>query len=259
MTYVNALGQPIGKPVPNWKTAKLPTREVLVGKTCRLELLHSKHAPDLWAANSLDKEQKNFTYLPYGPFSDFTEYEAWVTSVADKPDPVFYAIIDASTNKAVGVTSFEGVYPKLGSVEIGHLNYSPLMQRTIISSETFILMARHAFSLGNRTLVWRCHSLNYPSANAAKRFGYRYECFFKNYSVMKGLNRNTAWFSIIEEEWPAVNEVYTRWLDLALNGKHLSLSLMIPKLDVQRGIHYHLICNITKLSTVKPKLTTTSE
>ncbi len=236
--YYNSSGQPIGKPVPNWKNAKLPMGEPLEGKTCRVELLSCQHVPDLWEANSSEKAKKNLNYLAYGPFNDIAEYEAWVTSVAGKPDPMFFAIIDARTNKAVGVASYLGVHPELGSIEIGHLNFSPLMQRTIISSEAFILMARNAFSLGNRTLVWRCHSLNSASVNAAKRYGFQYECFFQNYSVMKNHNRNTAWLSIIEEEWPAVDEVYTKWLDMALAGNHKSLSVMIADLNETRGIYY---------------------
>ena len=100
-------------------------------------------------------------------------------------------------------------------------------------------MARNGFLLGNRTLVWRCHSLNSASVNAAKRYGFQYECIFQNYCVMKDRNRNTAWLSIIEEEWPAVNEVYTKWLDLALTGNHKSLSVMTADLNEKKGV-YHL-------------------
>jgi RimJ/RimL family protein N-acetyltransferase len=233
--YFNSLGQPIGKPVPNWKDAKMPTGEPLEGKTCRLELLGCQHVPDLWEANSIDKAKKNISYLPYGPFNDISEYKAWVSSVAGKPDPMFFAIIDVKTNKPVGVASYMGIRPELGSIEIGHLNFSPLMQRTIISSEAFIMMARNAFLLGNRTLVWRCHSLNSASVNAAKRYGFQYECFFQNYSVMKNRSRNTSWLSIIEEEWSSVDEVYTRWLELALAGNHKSLSVMIADLNEKKG------------------------
>jgi RimJ/RimL family protein N-acetyltransferase len=233
--YFNSSGQRVGKPVPDRTISKRPTGETLIGKTCHLELLHRNHILDLWAAYSIDKEHKNFTYLPYGPFDDITHFEVWVKSVVGKSDPVFYAIIDSNTKKAVGVSSYLRIYPELGSIEIGHLHFSPLMQRTIISSETIILMARYAFSLGNRTLVWKCHSLNVPSLAAAKRYGFQYESFFLNHTLMKNQNRNTAWLSIIKEEWPAVDEVYTKWLNLALAGNHQSLSAMMAELKENRG------------------------
>ena len=241
---VNPEGQPLlGKPVPSWTRAKLPTSDPIVGITCSVVPLTVQHTSDLWQAyGTFEMQKRNLTYLGYGPFKTFESYEAWVQSVVDKLDPKFYAIIDSKTCKAVGVASYLGVYPELGSIEIGHLNFSPLMQRSIISSEAFILMARNAYELGNRTLVWRCHSLNAASLGAAKRYGFQYECFFQNYMVMKGHNRNTAWLSITLEEWPAVNQVYTEWLESALSGKYQSLSSMMDEMIKERGtiIDYEL-------------------
>ena len=227
---INSLGQPFGKILADWKIPEFPETKPIVGNSCRLEVLSHVHAADLWSSNCFDVKSKNWNYLPYGPFEDFATYEDWVKSVAVQSDPMYFAIIDLKTEKAIGVSAYTFIAPEMGSIEIGHLNFSPLMQRSIRSTETIFLMIKNAFSIGFRRVVWRSHSLNAASISAANRFGFKFECFFKNYSVMKGHNRNNVWFSIIEEDWPALKNVYENWMTLALQGKHQSLRTMIGQL-----------------------------
>jgi RimJ/RimL family protein N-acetyltransferase len=224
---VNYLGQPFGKKLPDWKSSKFPETKPIVGNSCRLEVLTHDHAFDLWSANCIDVEKKNWNYLPYGPYDDFVTYENWVKSVAGKSDPMYFAIVDLETEKPVGVSAYTFIAPEMGSIEIGQLNFSPLMQRSIKSTETIFLMIENAFSNGFRRVVWRSHSLNAASISAANRFGFKFECFYKNYSVMKGRNRDNVWFSIVEEDWPALHKVYENWMKLALQGNHQSLRTMI--------------------------------
>jgi RimJ/RimL family protein N-acetyltransferase len=221
------LGKPVGEPVESWKIPPLPTLDPIVGHNCRVERLSMAHSKDLFEAYQLNKNGSNWTYLTYGPFNEFSEYQKFLSEIIVKPDPMFHAIIDLRTNKPVGVATFMEINPVNGSIEIGHISFSPLMQRTIMSSEAIIMMAKKAFEWGYRRLEWKCHSLNGPSVNAAKRYGFNYEGVFRSIQVMKGNNRDTAWFSITLDEWPGILEVYNTWLNLAQEGKHTSLSTMM--------------------------------
>jgi RimJ/RimL family protein N-acetyltransferase len=226
----------LGKPLPAWKCAQLPPLKRINGRSCFLEPLSTDHAEKLWVANSVDVQKKNWTYLPYGPFVNLEEYKSWISSVEGLPDPLYFAIIDQNTQNPVGVSSYTFVNPKYGSIEIGHLNFSPLMQRTIISSEAIILLIRNAFSIGYRRVVWRSHSLNAASISAALRYGFTFEAYFKNYSVMKGHNRNNVWFSIIDEDWPAIDEIYAKWLKQAFEGTHSSLKDMTSNINGKKCV-----------------------
>lgn len=126
---------------------------------------------------------------------------------------------DKKSGKPVGVAAFDCIDDFFGSIEIGKLNFSPLMQRSLISSEAIIIMIRKAFELGFRRVAWRTHSLNVGSISAAKRFGFKFEAFFKYYSVMKGHNRNTLWYSIISDDWPELNKIFSTWLESGGQGK----------------------------------------
>jgi RimJ/RimL family protein N-acetyltransferase len=140
-------------------------------------------------------------------------------TVVAKDQPLFYAVVDLRLKKPVGVSSFDFIDDVFGAIEIGHLNFSPLMQRSLVSSEAVIIMIRKAFELGFRRVAWRCHSLNAASISAAKRFGFKFEAFFKYYSVMKGHNRNNLWYSIIADDWPQLNEIYTKWFESGCKKK----------------------------------------
>jgi RimJ/RimL family protein N-acetyltransferase len=187
------------------------------GRLCRLEPLDAAtHAAALHAAYATDREGRNWTYLPYGPFASAAEYAAWVESVQSREDPVFLAIIDLATQQPIGVASYLRVDPAMGSIEVGHLSYAPALQRTPASTEAMYLMMRRVFDeLGYRRYEWKCDSLNAPSVAAAKRLGFRFEGIFRQAVVMKGRNRDTAWFSILDGEWPALRAAFEQWLDPA--------------------------------------------
>ena len=214
---VNELGQPIGWPVAGWSARPAPPDDPMVGAHCRLERLDpGRHAADLHAAHLLDTDGRNWTYLPYGPFASLDDYRLWAEGVAGSGDPQFWAIIDARTQQAVGVASFLRVDRASGSIEVGHINYSPLLQRTAAATEAMYLMMRRAFDeLGYRRYEWKCDSLNAPSRAAAARLGFTYEGTFRQAVIYKGRNRHSAWFSITDGEWPVVSAAFTAWLDPA--------------------------------------------
>jgi RimJ/RimL family protein N-acetyltransferase len=208
----NEFGQPIGFAVEAWTPPPVPPRSPLSGRFAELEPLDSaRHARDLFAANSMD-DGRMWTYLPYGPFSNLEEYEAWLDSVAPQPDPAFFAIVDRATGKATGAASYLRIEPRHGVIEVGHLAYSPLLQQTPVATEAMYLMMRNAFELGYRRYEWKCDSFNYPSRSAAQRLGFSYEGIFRQAVVVKDRNRDTAWFSILDSEWPALREAFERWL-----------------------------------------------
>jgi RimJ/RimL family protein N-acetyltransferase len=209
----NSLGQIIGFPVTDWKPVARPMRKVMTGRFCRLEPLDAaRHAADLYAANALDAEGRNWTYLPYGPFDSLASYRSWLDQFSTTADPLFFAIISNATGKAVGVASFMRIDPASGSIEVGHLNFSPLMQRTPIATESMYLMMKEAFALGYRRYEWKCNALNMPSRAAAQRLGLSFEGVFRQATVIKGHNRDTAWYAAIDKEWPALNQAFQAWL-----------------------------------------------
>ncbi len=212
---MNPLGQPIGLLVPNWAPPALPVRALMQGRYCCVEPLDpAQHALELYRANEADHEGRNWTYLPYGPFANFEDYHAWLSQSAATSDPMFFAIIDLKTNKAVGVCSYLRIDPRHGSIEVGHLNFSPFLQATPAATEAMYLMMERAFDLGYRRYEWKCHALNAPSRRAATRLGFSFEGIFRQAAVYKGRSRDTAWFSIIDKEWPPLSVVFKRWLAL---------------------------------------------
>jgi RimJ/RimL family protein N-acetyltransferase len=236
----NFLGQPIGFAIKDWKPAAHPTRKVLTGRFCSLEPLSTlKHAADLFSANALDAEGKNWTYLPYGPFDSLSSYSSWIDQFSSTIDPLFFAIISNKTGKAVGVSSYLRIDPANGSIEIGHLNFSPLMQQTPIATEAMWLMMKEAFSLGFRRYEWKCNALNLPSRSAAQRLGLSFEGIFRQAAIVKGRNRDTAWYATIDKEWPALNEAFQYWLSPANFDdeeiQRVSLSKLTEAVLVRKG------------------------
>ncbi|HWB46202.1 MAG TPA: GNAT family protein [Hyphomicrobiaceae bacterium] len=205
---------PVGRPLPDWTARAAPPRTPMQGRFCRLEPLDpARHARALFDANSLDREGRNWTYLFVGPFADFAAYQAWLEKVAPSNDPLFHTIIDESNGKPVGVATFMRIDPPNGVIEVGNINYSPLLQRKPAATEAMFLMMRRVFDeLGYRRYEWKCDSLNAPSRAAALRLGFQFEGIFRQAVVYKGRNRDTAWFSIIDSEWPALKRAYEQWL-----------------------------------------------
>jgi len=186
----------------------------MVGRFCRVEPLDpARHAADLFAANGLDKDGRNWTYLFQEPFADLGSYHLWLEQVAKGDDPLFHTIVDLKSGKAVGVATFMRIDRANGVIEVGNINYSPLLQRTPAATEAmFLMMARVFDELGYRRYEWKCDSLNAPSRAAALRLGFQYEGLFRQAVIYKGRNRDTTWFSIIDAEWPVLKRAYQQWL-----------------------------------------------
>ena len=231
----NALGQPVGAPVPNWSPRPKPPRTPITGRYCRVEMLDpAKHAADLFAGNKLDVEGRNWTYLAYGPFERFDDYRAWQETVATSEDPLFHTILDADSGKAIGIASLMRIDPANGVIEVGHINYSPLLQRKPHATEAMYLLMKRVFDeLGYRRYEWKCDNCNGPSKAAAERYGFTFEGLFRQATVYKGRNRDTAWFSITDKEWPAIKRGFEQWLAPAnfdaAGGQRSKLAELIAK------------------------------
>ena len=232
---LNRLGQPVGPPVPGWIPPPAPPRASMVGDYCRVEPLDAdRHAASLHAANRLDAEGRNWTYLSVGPFDRLDDYRAWARDAAAGGDPMFFAVIDKAGGHAVGVASYMRIDPPKGSIEVGHINFSPPLQRTRAATEALYLMIAQVFALGYRRFEWKCDALNEPSRRAAIRLGLSHEGIFLQASVVKGRNRDTAWYSATDREWPALQRAFRRWLDPAnfdpAGNQKLSLSSLTAPL-----------------------------
>jgi len=209
----NAFGQPVGDEVPGWAPPPMPGGVALQGRFCKLEPLDpERHAEPLYAADALDTDGRSWTYLPYGPFASLDEYRTWLSAMAAGRDPCFYAIVDAATDRAVGVCSYLRIDPSAGSIEVGHLHFSPLLQGKPAATEAMFLMMQQAFALGYRRYEWKCNSLNEPSRRAALRLGFTYEGCFRQARIDRGRNRDTTWYSVIDAEWPALKALFEEWL-----------------------------------------------
>ncbi|MFO1172038.1 MAG: GNAT family protein [Hyphomicrobiaceae bacterium] len=212
----NAFGQSIGPDVPGWVERPRPPRTPIEGRMVRIEAIDvERHAADLYGANAVD-DGRMWTYMGYGPFASLDEYKAWMRATCLGDDPLFHTIIDKATGKAVGVASLLRIDPKNGVIETGHIAYAPCLQKTPAATEAmFLLMHRVFDELGYRRYEWKCDALNAPSQRAAARLGFTYEGIFRQAVTYKGRNRDTAWFAIIDKEWPAVKAAYEAWLDPA--------------------------------------------
>lgn len=212
---VNQYGQPIGPPVLGWTARPRPERTPMAGRRCRLEPLQaSRHAAALHEAYSADPDGRHWMYLPYGPFSSAESYAKWVRANESREDVIFFAIIELPSEHPVGVASYLDIQPAMGVVEVGHLRYAAALQRTPAATEAMYLMMRRALDeLGYRRYEWKCDSHNAPSRRAAERLGFRYEGTFRQAVVMKNRNRDNAWFSITDSEWPAIRAALEAWLE----------------------------------------------
>ena len=213
---LNPFGQPIGPELSNWRAPPRPGRHLLQGRFCRVEPLDvGQHARQLYDANALDPDGRMWAYLFSGPFAGFEEYRAWLEPKPASDDPLFFAFVDRARDQAVGIGSYLRIEPAHGVIEVGHLAFSPLMQRTPVATEAMYLMMREAFELGYRRYEWKCDALNAASRRAAERLGFTFEGIFRQAIVYKGRNRDTAWYSIIDREWPALDAAFRAWLDPA--------------------------------------------
>jgi RimJ/RimL family protein N-acetyltransferase len=237
---LNHLNQPVGLSVGHWQPPAFPGKEPMEGRFCRLEPLDAaQHAESLFAANALDAGGQSWTYLPYGPFNTFKDYRDWMERECCGTDPLFLAIVERRSGRALGVASYLRITPASGFIEVGHLNYSPLLQRTPAATEAMYLMMARAFDLGYRRYEWKCNALNAPSRAAAQRLGLSFEGVFRQATVAKRRNRDTAWYAAIDEEWPVLRSAFQQWLDPGnfdeQGGQRISLSSLTAPILKQIG------------------------
>lgn len=214
MPRTNEYGQPIGDAIPDWTTRPRPGNVTLTGRTCCLEPLDpAKHTNDLFDAYLLHSDPSVWTYVHWDLCTELEPFRKYIESTAQVLDSKFFVVIDLKTEKAVGMLAYLRIDPAHGSIEVGWLRFSPLLQQTIASTETHYLLMAYAFDeLGYRRYEWKCDSLNAPSRKTAARLGFRFEGIFRQSFVYKGRNRDTAWFSIIDKEWPAIKAAFQAWL-----------------------------------------------
>jgi RimJ/RimL family protein N-acetyltransferase len=219
-------GQPVGPEVDE-TPARRPQPVVLAGRYGRVERLRADHAADLW--NAVKGHDPIWTYLSsYGPFANFAAFSQWVANRVALDDPYSYAIINREA-QAVGIATLMSISPANRSIEVGHIVYSPALQRTPLGTEAQHLLARYAFeTLGYRRYEWKCNALNAPSRRAALRYGFVFEGILRQQMIAKGRNRDTAYYSMLDSEWPARKAAFERWLSAdnfdAAGRQKLSLS-----------------------------------
>lgn len=223
--------RPVSKPVPPaglrpehvlsadpvWPlpSGRAPQRIPIEGDGVRLEPLDpARHAAELFAASHADAQAlRVWDWLPYGPFADLPAFGRWLAEGAEADDPLLFAIRPAASGRAEGMAAFMAIRPQHGVLEIGHIWFAPPLQRTRAASAVLMRMIAHAFDgLGCRRVEWKCDALNERSRRAALRLGFRFEGIFYRHMVVKGRNRDTAWFSIIEAEWPERRAAFACWL-----------------------------------------------
>jgi RimJ/RimL family protein N-acetyltransferase len=204
-----------GETIADFAPAISPPRTPLIGETAQLEPVDPQaHAADLFdLSHGHNAPPSLWRYLGYGPFCDQGAFSRWLGECAESADPLFFAIRDKASGQAAGMASYLNIHPEHGRIEIGHIWFAPLLQKTRPATEALFLLMRQAMdALGYRRLEWKCDALNEPSRRAAVRLGFRFEGLFYNHLIVKGRNRDTAWFSIIDSEWPAVRANFETWL-----------------------------------------------
>lgn len=215
MTYrINEFNQPVGEACPDWQPRPLPERKTLTGVYCRLEpLSRQAHAASLYDAWQQAPDQSGWTYLFAGPFDSQAAFDAWLGMAEQSLDPLHYAVVDTASGQALGSLSLMRQDPKNGVIEVGSVTFSPRLRRTTLATEAHFLLMRYVFdTLGYRRYEWKCDSLNAPSRKAAERFGFQFEGIFRQAIIYKGRTRDTAWYSLLDKEWPTVKHAFVTWL-----------------------------------------------
>ena len=204
----------LGPEVAGWTPAAWPSEAPMEGRYARLVRLDpDAHAADLFAA--FDGHDALWDYMPNGPFHSAPAYIRWARDAVAGKDPVFWAIFEQGASHPVGIASYLRITPEHGTIEVGHICFSPALQRSIAATEAMFLMMDWAFSNGYRRYEWKCNALNLPSRRAAQRLGFSFEGVFRQHMIIKGRNRDTAWFAMTDRDWPALREAYRAWLSPA--------------------------------------------
>lgn len=213
MTDTTIHQQALGFSMENWSSRILPDIDIIEGNYCILKRVNQKlHSKELYTAFQQDSSEQIWTYLPYGPFKNFEEFDLWLQKQEQSTDPIFYTILNIETRKSVGYISLMRIQPQHGVLEIGHVVFSPELQKTTAATEVIYMLLNYAFTeLGYRRVEWKCDALNEKSNKAALRFGFTFEGIFRQALVYKNRNRDTAWYSIIDTEWPSIKPIYQDW------------------------------------------------
>lgn len=211
----NEFGQLVGESIKNWQPKSFPPLRVMNGQYCILEPINiENHAVNLFDSLCLENQGESWTYLPYGPFDTLMQFQKWLIDTTSTQDTQLYAILDPKTKLPIGVAGYLRINPEHGVIEVGHLHFSTLLKRTPAATEAMYLMMRYVFDeLAYRRYEWKCNSLNQASRNAALRLGFTFEGIFRQSNVFKNCNRDTAWFSILDSEWPVLKSRFEQWLD----------------------------------------------
>ena len=217
----------------NWKPCARPARTALEGRYCRLEALDpARHGDQLFEAAMAPGAEERFRYLFDAP-EDRASFEGWLKRSAASEDPLYYAVIDLATGRTEGRQSLMRITPEHGVIEVGNILWGPRIARTRVATEALYLHARYVFEeLGYRRFEWKCNEANGPSKRAAMRFGFTFEGVFRQHMIVKGRSRDTAWFAMVDGEWPALREAYERWLDPGNFDEH---GAQREKLTVRRA------------------------
>lgn len=212
--FENEYGQQIGHPMPGWTARPRPQRRSFEGRYCALEALEVRRARELFEAYATAANGRDWTYMVMGPFSDLPAFQQYLEKAAASDDPLHYSVVDRGTGRAVGTLALMRIDSANGVIEVGSVMFSPVLQHTRMSTEAQYLLMKYAFDdLGYRRYEWKCDSLNAPSRRSADRLGFQFEGIFRQAMLYKGRSRDTAWFSIIDSEWPLVRSAFEGWLD----------------------------------------------
>ena len=202
----------LGSAVPGWSERPAPTGATVEGRFARLEKLDAaRHGANLWAA--VKDNDHIWDFLAYGPFANEAGFTAWLATRAALTDPLYYTVLEKKTGRALGCLTLMETRPAMGVIEVGHIFYSPALQKTPAATDAIYLAAKIVFDdLGYRRYEWKCNDLNDPSKFAALRFGFTFEGVFRQHLIVKGRNRDTAWYSMLDSEWPVRKAAFERWL-----------------------------------------------
>ena len=221
MPEINQYGQTVGDALPDWHGASVLQRTVLEGRYCRLEPLDpERHAGDLFDAYAQADDERDWTWLASSRPDSVEATFHWLSGKANDDALVPFTVVDIRADRAVGLVCFMAIEREHGSVEIGHVTWSPRMKNSVLGTEAVWLLLRYAFALGYRRVEWKCDSLNLASRRAAERLGFVFEGSFRQKIVRKGRNRDSDWLSMIDREWPECDRALQRWLVLENFDEH---------------------------------------
>jgi RimJ/RimL family protein N-acetyltransferase len=214
-TRRNMYGQPIGPAVAGWSSRARPPRTELVGQHCRLEPVHAqRHGADLHASYMEAPDDRDWTYLFHERPEARADFDSYLEGLASSADPLHFAVVESHSKQAQGTAALMRINPEQGNIEVGSIAFSPRLKGTAAATESMYLLMRLAFDdLGYRRYEWKCDSLNAPSRAAAERYGFTFEGIFRNAVVYKGRSRDTAWYSVTDQEWPRLRSAFAAWLD----------------------------------------------